>query len=375
MEKQSKATVSFWAFDAFDCLVGKVYHEITAEVISRINSFLEAYSLFDMTVVSEGYFTRNQKLFQAIDPNRQIFEVIPSSSLIHSETLTEGITFELSLYDRTVDELMQDSRSWFLEHRPSFRKIDFNDNSNARIAAGADSFYMLRLWQWAACKEIAETSGATILLPNSLCDIERFDSVPFTNDITVKTLAQFKEIFRREVTEIAFFLKDPFVDQLTAIPPVFALYTDLHRVEASPYETIRRLRDEMSDAREMRRNFESGLRQCSSFSEQRELVAQFNADWKRVCDAAFRGPKLFKSEISGGEVAKAAIDAIDLKLSAGTSIIAKIIEHGQARKAHKRFKAYTKLFDKSGQAILGDDFLKSISTKFGVHEFVRKLNQ
>lgn len=376
MNSHSKATTSFWAFDAYDCFSQKLYREVSEEAISRINVLLEAYSLFDKIVVSEGYFSQNKRLFGSIDPSGTIIEVIPSHDLVHAETLSPaGITFERSLFERSAEELKKDSREWFLEHQPGFGKLDLNDDPDGHVAAAADSFYLLRLWQWGACKEIAELSGATVLLPDSLRDIETFDGYTQTNDFIMRALKQLKEQFGNDIAEVAFFTGDPFQGQITVMPPLFALFADIHRNEISPHESLRRLREEMSDLREMRRKFEAELRKCSSYSEKKELVLGFNSDWKRVCDSGFQNPKLFTAEISGGEVAKAAIDAIDLKASAGTSVIAKAIEYGQVRKAHKRFKAYTRLFDRAGEALMGDDFRKHLTEKFGVQTFSRRTHR
>jgi|GEM_PF-6944191 len=372
MNSHSKVTTSFWAFDAYDCFSKKLYREVSEEAISRINVLLEAYSLFDKIVVSAGYFSKNRRLFESIDPSGTIIEVIPSDGLVHAETLSPaGITFERSLFERSAEELKKNSREWFLEHQPGFGKIDLDDDPDGRIAAAADSFYLFRLWQWGACKEIAELSGATVLLPNSLRDIEIFDEYTQTNDFIIRALKQLKEQFGNDIAEVAFFTGDPFQDQLTVMPPLFALFADIHKKDISPHESLRRLREEMSDLREMRRKFEAKLRSCNSYSEKKELVHGFNSDWKRVCDSGFQKPKLFTAEISSVEVAKAAIDAIDLKASAGTSVIAKVIEYGQVRKAHKRFKAYTRLFDKAGEALLSDAFCKNLTEKFGVQTFYR----
>lgn len=373
MNSRSKATTSFWAFDAYDCFSNRHYREVSAEAISRVNVLLEAYCLFDKIVVSEGYFSHNTRLFKSIDPSGTIIECIPSHDLIHAETLSpSGITFERSLFERSAEELKKDSRDWFLEHQPGFGKLDLDNDPDGHFASVADSFYLLRLWQWGACKEIAELSGATVLLPNSLRDIENYDGYSQTNDFITRALKQLKEQFANDIGEVVFFTGDPFQDQLTVMPPLFALFADIHKNEISPHESLKTLREEMSDLRDMRRQFETELRGCSSYYEKKELVSGFNSDWKRVCDSGFQKPKLFTSEISGGEVAKAAIDAIDIKVSAGTSVIAKAIEYGQARKAHKRFKAYTRLFDRAGESLLGDDFRKHLTDKFGVQNFPRR---
>ncbi|WP_157078770.1 hypothetical protein [Ralstonia sp. NT80] len=367
----SKATATFWAFDAFDCFSGKIYSQMTAEAISRVNIFLEACALYDKVVVSEGYFSQNKKLFDLIDPEGSIVEVVRSKDLIHAETLSPaGITYECSLFDRAAEDLKKDSREWFLEHQPLFGKLDLDDDPDGHMANTADSFYLLRLWQWGACKEMAERSGATVLLPNSLRDIEVLDKYRHTNDFIVRTLAQLKEQFGKDLSEVAFFTNEPFQDQIEATPPVFAFFVDLHTVGSSPYESLAKLRREMEEIRSMRRKFEADLRGCASYAERKDLVHGFNSDWRRVCESNFKKPNLLTSEVSGGEVAKAAIDAFDVKASAGVSLISKAIEYGQARKAYKRFKSYTHLFDRAGEAVMAEDFRKKLAEKFGVHDFI-----
>ena len=372
MNQHSKATTSFWAFDAYDCFSQRLYKNVSAEAISRVNVLLEAYCFFDKIVVSEGYSSQNTRLFESIDPSGSIIEVVPSRDLVHAEALSPaGITLERSLFERSAEELKKDSRDWFLEHQPGFGKLDLDNDPDGRIAVAADSFYLLRLWQWGACKEIAELSGATVLLPNSLHDIETYDGYTKTNDFIIRALQQLKEQLAKDIGEVAFFTGDPFRDELTVMPPLFALFADIHDNKISPHESLKRLREEMSDLREMRRQFEAELRSCNSYSEKKELVSGFNSDWKRVCDSGFQKPKLFTSEISGGEIAKAAIDAFEIKASAGTSVIAKVLEYGHARRAHKRFKAYTRLFDRAGESLLGDDLRKHLTDKFGVQNFPR----
>lgn len=369
MKELSKATTSFWAFDAFDCLVGGAYSHLTAEAVSRVNAFLEAYTLFDKVVVSEGYFSQNKRLFDSIDPDRKIIEVIPSENLRHTQTLVSGqITFDASLFERTVVELREESQFWFLEHQSALSEEDISgDNFWAGIV---DSFFLLQLWQWGACKEMSELSEATVLLPNSLKNIEAFDAYRLTTDFVVRNLDQLKQFLGEDLKEIEFYQGQPLVQELSTMPPVFAWYVDMHVGKDSSFDTLAKLRDEMTKLRETRRDFERNLRQAKSFAERKNLISDFNQDWKRVCDSGFQKPKLFTSEVSGGDVAKATIDAVDAKLSAGTSVISKLIEFRQARKAHNRFKSYTQLFDRAGNVLSGDGFLKGLEKKFRIESYI-----
>ncbi len=365
----SRAATSFWCYEALGCLTANQLRVTTPELLSRINCVLEAFCLFDRVTVAEECFRESKELLNDLDPENKIVEIIASANLQHGQTLLQNrITMDRSLFERAAPALEKTSDAWYFEHLPEISSsIDLADPDDP-ILAGAKIFHLLRLWQWSHCKEMSQVTNATVLLPNSLQGIGRYDAPP-GSDLFV---AKIDEVHTKVVTGLrdidAHLRKRPQI-VLEHMPPLLALFVDLYIPGKGAGEPIRKLRAELEDIRELRRRCESAIRDANTFAEKSEIVSDWSSKWKRVCDAKFKRPSLLRSDVSGGDIAKGAFDAMELKAGAVVSVAAKIFEYVETRKAFRQYMAYTSLHDRVGNLLLEENVMDSLQSKFEIQRF------
>jgi hypothetical protein len=368
-ENISRAATSFWCYEAIGCLTANLLPIATPEQLSRVNCVLEAFCFFDRVCVAERCFTESEELFRDLDPDGRIVEIIKSDRLEHGQTLRENrITIDYSLHDRAASELERTSDGWYFEHLPELSEAISKEDPNDEFLAGSKIFHLLRLWQWSHCKEMSEVANATVLLPNSLQGLERYDQ-PLRTDVFIAKLSEMSADLLSRVRTISQFEGQPLQFNLDNMPPLLALFADYYDAKKGPGVAIAKLRSEMEQIRKLRCSCETAIRNAKGFSEKREIVEEWTSMWSRVCASDFKRPSLLRTKVTGGDVAKAAVDMMDLKLSTGTSVAATFLEHLENRKAHKRYQAYTALHDRAGNLLLEDRAAISLQRKFGIERF------
>jgi hypothetical protein len=358
MNSPSKACVSLWSYDAFASLVGQRFSAVGPEQLSRINALLEALLLFDRTVLPDTYVAAHRTLVEEIDPAGEIFETLPADALRHAGTKpTKPSRDTLDVCERDAQALREDCLAWFRGN---------GDGTQANAAASA--FGLMRQWQWNACKEVGETSGATLLMPLSLRDME----IPVTRkDELRRALDARLPRASDEAVEILFPAEPRFADHLTAMPPVLSLFVSRHRSRRGIGETLRELREELAEARRLREQLEAALRRPLAERNRAAAVSDFNRNWQTACTLAADGPALLSADIVCARVVRA---RFDFPATTGNAEIARSLYQAASSgtlPARDRIKAYTRLFDREGRLLLGDDFLPALEAGFGVREYQR----
>jgi hypothetical protein len=358
MDSPSKACVSLWSYDAFAGLVGQRFSAVGPEQLSRVNALLEAVLLFDRTIVPDTYLASHRALIEEIDPAGDVFQTLPADSLRHAGTRpTKPQRDTLEVCERDAQTLREDSLAWFR-----------GNGDGAQANAAANAFGLMRQWQWNACKEVGEASGATLLLPLSLRDME----IPVTRkDELRRALDARGARASDEAADILFPVEPRFAGHLTAMPPVLSLFVDRHDPRRGVGDTLRELRGELDEARRQRRLLEAALRQPPAERYRAAAVSDFNRAWQSSVTLAKDGPALLSADIVCARFVRA---RFDFPATAGNAEIARSLYQSAssgALPAHDRIKAYTRLFDREGRLLLGDDFLPALEARFGVHEYQR----
>ncbi|TOI86107.1 hypothetical protein CGI50_24620, partial [Vibrio parahaemolyticus] len=151
-----KATVPFWSIDAFlYFIMPRGYVSCwSSELMSRTSTFIDAYILFDKVAVPERY--KSDKAINELDPDGEIFYFVDSMSLVHSDDLKKGISFDLSLSSIDFEKMEAENYKWYSQHwGKKLAKSEFDSimgNSHITMAH-------CRLWQISLLNEIADLTG------------------------------------------------------------------------------------------------------------------------------------------------------------------------------------------------------------------------
>lgn len=368
----SKAVTSIWCFDAFQCLTGRTYTTLTIEVVSRINAVLESLCFFDKVVVGQRYYEENFDFFQRLQEDEKLVEIVDSSRLIHTEMLSQGeISFDAILYNRSIEEINKEGRLWFLEHNNHPREElliceeEFIDNVGKQ-------FPLFQMWQWSSCNEIADHADATLIAPNSLMRLARYDKKQHKVDDVVARMKELERHLSGAVRSIETLAHGTEAFFSFPVPPLFAIFCDAHNSDHDPVETLRRLRHDTQEIRATRAKLENDLRSTNSFKERGEIVDHWKNDWTRLVQMQFKKPSLLKASVSNSEIAKTVLDTAALKASGLTALVTSLLDHRERWKTYRRFQVFTRIYDQAGNALLDDKLLQTVKQKFGVNELLRR---
>lgn len=367
----SKASTSIWCFDAFDCLSSRLYRELTNEIISRINAVIESVCLFDRVVVSQRYYESNKKIFDPLQRDENFVEVVSSSELVHSELLTQGaITFDAAIYGKSIEEIGKEAMLWFSEHSSFARGLSAEDEESEIVARARNHFPLIQLWQWSSSKEIADHANATLVLPNSLQRLARYHVEPMRKDNVLNRIKELEKYLSAEIRAIEILAGNRSELYDFRIPPLFAMFCDMHSRGGDPIETLIALRKDMKEIRSMRTKLEGAIRSAESFKERGELAKDWQSDWERLVKMEFKKPALLKTSVANSEVAKAFVDASSAKISSLIPLVTSLLDHVERKKTFHRFQAFTRIYDGAGNSLLDDRIKIALRDKFGVEKFL-----
>jgi len=95
---KNSAVVTHWGFDAFDCLSSRLFKSISEEQISRVETFVSAFVLYDTIYLNERY-ADNDLVVSLNQTNPYSIKFVRKSELVHSDDMKEHISIDIDLND------------------------------------------------------------------------------------------------------------------------------------------------------------------------------------------------------------------------------------------------------------------------------------
>lgn len=355
--------LSNWSIDAFGCLSSKLHKKLSAELISRIETFVTSIVLFDEVFLSENY--KNNKIVNELNKKHPgTIKIISSDDLFHSTDMLNHISIELDLYDVAFEELAKENKVWQMQHDPQIFSELLNSEKMSKML-DSNFFTQLRLWHWCYTNEMAELTNSVNMLPLSLNPVgELAFKKKDKTDVILKSYFEYATFHNQKFIRLSEMISTPFISELKAIPPLMTILLERCKSSEDMVDVLANMREEFKDFRRLRHSFTSKIQSSSNIGEQTEIVADWNKAWGQLTAGEFKEPNLLKRKLSSTEVASSivSIDTGGIK-----SFITHCIDHHHYRKSYKQFQIFSNLeeninsLSKNGR-LLGE--------KFGVEEII-----
>ena len=361
---ENSAAITFWSADAFLTLSGTYgYRKLTPELISRISAFVDAYILFDKVRLPERY-QRYSELKEL--GGTEVFAFTPSDDLIHSDDLKKGITFDINIAATTLPQIIEQDEYWALQHDPILGELynTMPDISKDNIMS------LMRLWQWCAMNELTEKYASTPLLPNSIVDIEDIEVKEHNKSRYAYNLFnEFVTSYKNEIKSASRYIEDPYIDTIKSYPPLLAVLLDRSSCKERLGETLKSMRGDYSEIRNLQQRFISSVTHATSVGEKKDVIEAWNSEWEKLLRSDFRRVGFLSRRVSSSEILKMVFNPSNhieiIKFLTGQAI--DYIGYRKEMKLTKQFKVFCQI-SKDANSIHFDNNL--LYSKFGIEYVV-----
>jgi hypothetical protein len=373
------AALPIWSVDAFLVAHGHNEAVATPEFLSRLDSFVQAYVLYDRVVLTQRY--ADDPVLQALASHEPAFTFVPAEQLGHSDLLSRGYTLDRAAL-RLYPELAKENDYWFGEHNPEMaaelRRSPALQQLLARRGGKVD-MALLRIWQWGLTSELAALTDATLILPESLVGLATRTGYPGLGEADFvaecyKAMATHPKLDTKQVLR---YTRRPFAAELRDSPPLLSLVVDRARSSDQIVDVLRTLRSDYADLRRLRADFEAELTAAPSDRERFDVVERWKEQWKRLERAEFRSVGgLLRRSLQGGDVveiltalAKNADDLGKARDDAAPTLLRRLVELLTAARATQRYAAFVRLAEQLGAITDRGEKLRQV---FGIERVERQ---
>lgn len=329
--------LGIWSVDEFLCLCRGINHILTHERISRIETLIDAYILFDNVYIPEKYLKEGELL--SLNSGENVFIPVQRVSLTHSDNIFDGITIRVDAYLRSFEELCKEDKYWSMQNTPELTERDY-------YALGLDSqsFALLRLWQWGATNEIAEKTNSTPIFPLSLTGVEKANlPVRFPEeDLIMERYREYSSYAGIKIASVTKYLSAPFAAIIKALPPFLSLLMDQSLNREHAIEVLKMLRRDYKEFRDVRRQFTQELNSAKNVKDQTDVINEWNKAWESLSRNQFNMPS-FKARTRKVST----VDAVQIPINpikgSAQVILNNLVEYIKERKSSKQFRIFTTL--------------------------------
>lgn len=352
--------VTFWSVDAFLTLSGtSVYKNLTPELISRLSAFVDSYILFDRVCLPQRYSKKLNSL-----GGSEVFDFIPSTDLMHSDDLANGITFDINFALFALPKISEQEDFWTIQHDPS---IAIEDYKRIIPDPKIKMMSLMRIWLSSAMNEISDKYKATILIPNSLYEINELQNKP-TGDVDYlnKIFKQFSEQWSGRLIATSRNYKDPYIDTIKNYPPFLASLLDRASSRDELQKVLKEMRCEYKELREIRAKFTSAIESADSIGEKRDIIQSWDDSWNSILKSDFKRTGFCSKKVSSNEIVKMVFDPLNY-LEAFKFLTQKTLDFKETSQRYKQFKVFYQIAkDTDGVYFSNNDLYK----KFGIGSVV-----
>lgn len=357
----NSGAITFWSADAFLTLSCSKYgyKKLTPELISRLSAFVDSYVLFDEVCLPERYSTYSELNYLGED----VFNFIPSANLLHSDDLPKGITIDINLALTALPEIIKEDKYWTVQHDPDLLGEHYDELD---ITEG-NTISQMRLWLWCAMNEITEKYQATALIPNSLLEIEEYEKRADRNsDYIHRLFKQFSQQYTDKLVSASRNAEDPYIDTVKNFPPLLASLLDRARNREQLLETLKAMREEYGELRQLRKQYTASILNAKSIGEKRDVITSWGESWDSLLKSDFKRTGLFSRKVSSGDVVKM-IFSPDSYIDIIKFLTQQSLDFSEEAKRVKQFKVFCKIA-KDTDSVYFDN--NAMYQKFGIEAVV-----
>lgn len=346
--------LSVWSVDEFLCLCRGISDVITHERISRIETLIDAYILFDNVYVPERYFKEPELLI--LNSDESVFIPVERSSLTYSDNLADGITIAVDAYLKSFEELKKEDKYWSMQHTPELTEQDYY-----ALRLDSQSFAWLRLWQWGAINEIAGKTHSIPIFPLSLTGVEKTNLPVRTpeEDIILERYREYSSHAGIKITSVTKYLTTPFAAIIKALPPFFSLLVDQSLNRDHAIEVLKLLRRDYKEFRDVRRRFMQELNTAKNLKDQTDVINEWNASWESLSRNQFNIPS-FRVRARKVSIADAIKIPIDPVKGSAQVVLNNLVEYLKERKSYKQFRIFATLNEELGTIDINGSRLQKV---------------
>ncbi len=361
---KKNACIPFWAADALLTLSStKVYEFLTPEIISRLSAFVDSYVLFDKIFLPERY--SNYKEIEALN-QKDCINFIPKNTLLHSDDLKDGLSFDIGTFIKTYPEIVKDDKHWALQHDPKTFSAIFKESPDMYQE---NLMSQIRIWAYCLLSEVAEKYQATAILPNSLQQIEILNGKKNIDyDIALSCYNDFVNNFSGKIISASKKTNDSFIDTIKSFPPLLALLLHQSKDRENLIENLKKLRDDYFEIRKIRKNFTQSIEEADSIGEKTEIIKEWEKCWDTLLKNDFKKIGFLSKEISSSNIVKLIFDPNNY-INILKFITEQSFDYRKETKSFKRFQIFSKI-SKETSAIYFDSEI--LYKKFGIKGVLEK---
>ncbi|MDD2369314.1 MAG: hypothetical protein PHQ90_08435 [Sulfuricurvum sp.] len=364
---KNSVVITSWSVDAFLCLTSKLYKQLSVEQISRIESFISAFILYETLYVNEQY--SNNELISSLNlSSDNAIKFIKKSDLNHSDDMRDHISFDVDLHRTSFKELSEENNTWQYQHDPSVgESIFFSDFIYPEIQQSIDSnFYThLRLWQWCLTNEMAEKTNSVCILPKSLNALTQYKMKQNNLDeIILNNYLNYAQFHNQKFIKLTKNLSDDFISELSNIPPLFSIFLSRCSKDEDTTSVLIKLRQDYKEFRDLRHSYSKSIANSKTVAEKVEIVDEWNRSWEILLAGEFKKPQLLKRKVSSTDVSNV---IMSIENFAPKVLLKHFIEHNEYKNVYKKFHIYSELDDEIGKMNSDLGFLNKL---FGVEKII-----
>lgn len=367
VKMENSVVLSNWSIDAFECLSSKLLPKLSSELISRVDTFISAYVLFDQIYLSENY-VNNKTIEELNSRHPDSIKIICSDDLFHSTDMTKHISIELDLYETAFEELSKENKIWQIQHSPE-TFIDFCSSqwTDPNISSMLESnfFTKLRMWHWSYTNEMAEKTNSVNMLPLSLNEVGKLAlTKEKKTDAILKHYFDYADFHNLKFLRLSELISTPFISEIRSVPPLMAVLLERCKTSEDMVEVLAKMREEYREFRILRHQFTIKIQSTNNVGEQVEVVADWNRAWEAITAGEFKKPNLLKRKVSSTEVASS---IVSVEKGAVKTFLSHFIDHYEYKKSYKQFQIFSNLDEHISAFSQKSELL---SKKFGVEEII-----
>ncbi|WP_318515492.1 hypothetical protein [Photobacterium leiognathi] len=300
---KNSAVVTKWGVDAFDCLIARLHPNLSVELVSRIESFISSYVLYDYVYLNENY--KDNKLIKSLNaslPN--VIKFISTDELMHSDDMRNHISIDPSLYHESFSELSKNNNSWLYQNDPQLGDDMFFSKKNIpdEFKDPEFNYTKIRLWMWCLTNEMAELKNSVSVLPLSMNDISNYSLDSQDSEFIINRYAQYKEFHTKRMFKFTESSVDKFWAELSNVPPLFLLYLNYCSSGHDEVSALINLRKDYSDFRSVRAKYSDALNLADNINDREIIVDEWNKSWEELLQGEFKEPKSVKNTLTSTDI-------------------------------------------------------------------------
>lgn len=370
----NSAVVSSWSIDSFDCLTQKLFKKMSIEQISRAETFISAFVLFDELFLTEKY-KKNNVVSSLNSLTDGAIKFVPGDQLIHSDDMSNHISFDADLHMFSFEQLAKEDKLWFLQHNPDIAySLLFSSSKIPQVEASLNTkfFTNLRLWQWSLTNEMSELTNSVTMLPISLSEVSELAIRKNTaTDMVLNRYMEYANYHNQKFVKVSEFISEPFFSELKCVPPFFTIFLDRCKGCDDAVSSLFEIRKDYSEFRVLRKKFTNLIASAKSVSEKSEIVKEWDMSWQVLALGEFKEASFLKRQLTSADVSSSVFSPIDGFLKTG---LTHLLDHKKQTRAYELFSIFGRVEQEIGEISPEKGLLRS---KFGVEEIIhlKKINR